>query len=111
MNDWNGKPDKESHKSQRDLSCCGTDCSTCGCDEEMCPGCNACRGKVFHAPAGKACPIYECVVNEKGLEHCGQCPHLPCDIWKHTRDPIFTDKEFAENIAERVGRLQADAGK
>ncbi|MCR5249251.1 MAG: hypothetical protein K6E50_01445 [Lachnospiraceae bacterium] len=39
MNDRNGL-----------ISCCGSDCSTCYCYGEMCKGCNAVCGKVFHAP-------------------------------------------------------------
>ena len=42
------------------ISCCGSDCSTCYCYGEMCKGCNAVCGKVFHAPDGKECPIYYC---------------------------------------------------
>lgn len=34
------------------ISCCGSDCSTCYCYGEMCKGCNAVCGKVFHAPDG-----------------------------------------------------------
>lgn len=32
------------------MSVCGTDCSACYCYGEMCSGCSACEGKVFHAP-------------------------------------------------------------
>ena len=39
------------------ISCCGTDCSKCGCFGNMCKGCSASLGKVFHAPDGQACPI------------------------------------------------------
>ena len=35
------------------ISCCGSDCSACYCYGEMCKGCNAVCGKVFHAPDGK----------------------------------------------------------
>ena len=42
------------------IRCCGSDCSTCYCYGEMCKGCNAICGKVFHAPDGKECPIYYC---------------------------------------------------
>ena len=31
------------------ISCCGADCSTCYCYGEICKGCNAVCGKVFHA--------------------------------------------------------------
>lgn len=90
----------------RDLSCCGTDCKTCGCYGDLCKGCNASEGKVFHAPEGKACPIYACAVNEKGLKSCGQCQEVPCAIWKDTRDPAFSDDEFAANIEKRLETLR-----
>lgn len=90
----------------QDLSCCGTDCSSCGCYGNMCAGCNACEGKVFHAPEGKACSIYECVINKNKFKNCGQCGEIPCLIWKNTRDPQFSDEEFAENVNRRVRALK-----
>ena len=47
------------------LSVCGTDCSACYCYGNMCIGCNECEGKVFHAPDGQACAIYDCTVHNK----------------------------------------------
>lgn len=46
---------------RENISVCGTDCSVCYCFGKMCNGCNSCEGKVFHAPEGKVCPIYDCV--------------------------------------------------
>ena len=62
------------------ISCCGSDCSTCYCFGNMCKGCNAVCGKVFHAPEGKECPIYYCCKIENGYESCGECDKLPCDL-------------------------------
>ncbi|NLL72322.1 MAG: DUF3795 domain-containing protein [Clostridiales bacterium] len=88
------------------MSVCGTDCSTCYCyEEKMCNGCNEAKGKVFHMAEGKACRIYDCTVNNKH-GHCGNCDKLPCDIWRSTRDPKFTDQEFDENIRERMANLK-----
>lgn len=89
---------------QRDLSVCGTDCSSCGCLGSMCTGCNACAGKVFHSPEG--CAIYDCTVNRKGLKHCGECEAAPCEIWMKTRDPKFTDEEFDGNVRMRMEALK-----
>lgn len=88
------------------ISCCGTDCSTCGCFGNMCKGCNISFGRVFHAPEGQACPIYECSINRKRLKGCGECESLPCDIWRNTKDPSFSEEEFQQNIQERVARLR-----
>ena len=95
---------KEQREEQPIMSVCGTDCRLCYCFGNMCNGCSACEGKVFHAPEGKACPIYDCVRNEKELHDCGKCKEVPCQIWHATRDPKFSDEEFKENIA---GRLRA----
>lgn len=88
------------------ISCCGTNCLECYCYGNLCSGCNECEGKVFHAPAGKACRIYDCVINSKKLANCGDCKNVPCDIWKTTRDPKFTDEEFRRNICERITNLK-----
>lgn len=92
------------------LSVCGTDCSNCYCYGKMCTGCNECEGKVFHAPEGKACAIYDCTVNGKGMKSCGECSKVPCDIWMNTRDPKFSDKEFEDNVKMRIEALKAEMG-
>lgn len=89
-----------------DFSVCGTDCETCSCYGTMCRGCNACQGKVFHAPEGKACPIFECVTDNKGFKDCGECAMAPCEIWMNTRDPRYTDEEFADNVNARIQALK-----
>ena len=88
------------------LSCCGTDCTICRCYGTMCKGCNASFGKVFHAPEGHACPIYECSIDQKKLKGCGDCNSAPCDIWRKTKDPAFSEEEFEQNIKERMDRLR-----
>ena len=90
------------------ISVCGTDCSACYCFGKMCNGCNSCKGKVFHAPEGKACPIYDCVRNNKCMQNCGECGEISCKLWFDTRDPKFSDEEFKENIAMRVQTLKKE---
>ena len=89
---------------RENISVCGMDCSVCYCFGKMCNGCNSCEGKVFHAPEGKACPIYDCVRNSKCMQNCGECSDVPCKIWFDTRDPKFSDEEFSENVTMRVQR-------
>lgn len=89
-----------------DFSVCGTDCGACYCYGKMCTGCNACGGKVFHAPEGKSCAIYDCTVNRKGMINCGECGEVPCEIWMKTRDPKYSDEEFAENVRTRIAALK-----
>lgn len=98
-----------SKKQQREIlgmSCCGTDCASCGCYGTLCKGCNESQGKVFHAPAGKACPIYACAVQKKRCATCADCGQLPCDIWRATRDPQLTDEAFEATIMDRVELLK-----
>lgn len=101
-----------SKKRQREilgLSCCGMACGECSCYKTICQGCNEAQGKVFHAPQGKACPIYECSVQKKKFVNCGKCEKLPCEIWRGTRDPRLSQEEFDQSIAERVENLKGCA--
>ncbi len=98
-------------KRQREalgLTCCGTECSGCAFFGKECAGCNAEAGKVFHAPAGRACPIYACAVNRKHLATCAVCESLPCGIWRATRDPQLSDAAFEDSIAQRVRNLKGE---
>lgn len=98
-----------SKKKQREilaLSCCGTECKMCSFYKTMCQGCNETSGKVFHAPQGKACPIYECSVQKKKFANCAGCGELPCAIWKATKDPQLSQEEFEKTIVERVKNLK-----
>ncbi len=92
-----------------DISCCGMDCSQCGLRGNLCVGCNAACGKVFHAPEGKECPIYYCSRIKNGFKSCGECDKLPCDIILGTRDPNLSDEEFMKTVEERVSRLKKKA--
>lgn len=97
---------KEQENRKNLVSVCGADCSACPCLGKMCHGCNSCKGMVFHAPEGKACPIYDCVKNNRGMSDCGQCGEAPCKIWLDTRDPELSDEKFEENVAMRVQMLR-----
>lgn len=93
-------------KAQRVLSCCGTDCKACECYGNICKGCQESEGKVFHAPEGQACPIYACSASQPNQKGCGGCQKVPCDIWRQTKDPSFSEEAFEQNIRERVNRLK-----
>lgn len=100
-----------SKKRQREilgLTCCGMECAACGAYPAKCPGCEACAGKVFHAPPGKACPIYECAVRKRKLVHCANCEQIPCSLWRETRDPQLSPEEFAQSIRDRFRRLKEE---
>ena len=87
------------------ISCCGMDCNKCSL-YELCAGCNAVCGKVFHAPKGKECPIYYCSRIKNGFQTCGQCDQFPCHIILNTKDPELTDEEFMQSVEERAARLK-----
>ena len=98
---------------QRDalgLSCCGTDCAACPLHGSRCAGCNESRGRVFHAPAGQACPIYACCASRRRLATCADCDEMPCAIWLATRDPAMTDAQFQESVDRRAAALKSAAG-
>ena len=97
---------KKKQREILDISCCGTECKKCSFYGNTCEGCNECRGKVFHAPAGRACPIYECSVKNKKLRNCSQCSELPCKVWWETKDPRLSDEAFEKSIKERVNNLK-----
>jgi len=92
--------------STEKLSCCGTECAECSYYGNLCKGCNESLGRVFHAPKGQACPIYECSVNQKKWKNCRECAGVPCDIWRGTKDPSLSEEAFERNIQERIGRLK-----
>lgn len=90
----------------RNMSICGSDCSQCYCyKSEICKGCNDCKGIVFHTN-NKECLIYNCCVTKNHFKSCLECDKIPCDIWKKTRDPKFTDEEFEKNINDRINLLK-----
>ena len=89
------------------ISVCGADCSKCYCFEsKICKGCNLHKGVVFHCD-GKECAIYNCCVTKNVFKNCLECSKVPCEIWKKTRDPKFSDEEFAKNIEERIEMLKS----
>ncbi len=88
------------------LSVCGTDCAACPLRGNMCAGCNEACGKVFHAPEGKACPIFACCAGHR-FATCAACDRLPCEVWQATRDPSMTDEQFRKSLADRVAVLRS----
>jgi hypothetical protein len=87
---------------------CGLLCQSCPFYGKNCPGCGHVEGKPFwtkeyHIPV---CPIYNCSVNQKKLEHCGECDELPCEIFLELKDPNVSDEEFQKSLNERQTRLR-----
>ncbi|MGM9624315.1 MAG: DNA glycosylase AlkZ-like family protein [Eubacteriales bacterium] len=67
---------KNDHSDTVAVSRCGLSCTDCTYREPChCGGCIETMGHPFHG----VCPVAVCC-QEKGLEHCGQCPDLPCRL-------------------------------
>lgn len=88
---------------------CGLSCGGCPQFGAECAGCQSLRGKVPWASytGGDTCPIYRCCAVEKSLPHCGECPQLPCDIWKRLQDPGQTDEQFQQSFEARLRALRS----
>ena len=86
---------------------CGLYCGGCEFLGKQCQGCGSVKGKPFwtaQVPAG-ICPIYDCCMNQKKLEHCGLCDELPCKIFLELRDPNLSDEAFEESLNHRQKSL------
>lgn len=96
-----------------DISVCGIDCQEACIEcnkylQELCKGCNDMKGKLFWTQylGLDTCPIYNCCVNQKRLDHCGHCEKLPCDIYFNTKDPSTPEDIFVQKIKERANVLK-----
>ncbi len=90
------------------ISVCGTECSSCDfLLEQTCEGCSEIQGRVWWSShiGAEVCPIYDCAVNRKGYDNCGECDDMPCELWRKTRDPDVSEKEHQMGIMERTSRL------
>jgi len=77
---------------------CGAYCGACAWREEThCLGCQLCKGDMFWGE----CSVAKCSI-EKGIEHCGLCSNLPCDVIQEAYD----HPEHGDN-GERLANLRA----
>ena len=87
---------------------CGILCVSCHFLGKNCPGCGYVEGKPFWTEEYhiEVCPIYNCSVNQKKLEHCGMCAELPCEIFLELKDPNVSDDEFQKSLKDRQDNLK-----
>ena len=84
--------------NRKNIGRCGAFCGTCSWREKSnCPGCQLCKSTMFWG----TCFVAKCSI-EKGIEHCGFCADLPCDILQ----AAFDDPEHGDN-GERLANLKA----
>jgi len=81
---------------------CGLCCGDCNYLGEQCRGCGQVQGKPFWtAQFGvEVCPLYDCCVTKKQLEHCGLCHDFPCETFTSLRDPALSDEEAEQSLRE-----------
>ena len=77
---------------------CGAYCGACEWKEKTnCLGCQMAEGNMFWGE----CQVARCSI-EKGIDHCGLCPDLPCS----TLQEAFDHPEHGDN-GERLANLRA----
>ncbi|MCL1797874.1 MAG: DUF3795 domain-containing protein [Eggerthellaceae bacterium] len=95
------------------LSPCGINCDECS-DKEKCGGsCHAIKGKPFYIKdfGFEVCALYDCPVNKKGYQTCGECPELPCQIFYEWKDPSMSEEAHLQSVKDRVAALKASVEK
>jgi hypothetical protein len=93
------------------LSACGLICDECEFFNKTCTGCHSVKGSTFWAKEmlpNKVCPMYDCSVNIKKFKDCGDCPELPCNIFREMKDPKSSEEEHQKSIIKRVTALRAN---
>jgi hypothetical protein len=87
---------------------CGIFCGDCEYLGDSCAGCGHVEGKPFWTSEVEMeiCPLFDCSVNVKRLEHCGLCDDLPCELFRSFSDPSLTPQEAERSVLERVDELK-----
>ena len=95
----------------RTLGCCGYACDDCQEYKVSCAGCKESLGKAPRISYRKTehCPIYQCCIQQKRLEHCGHCPELPCQRFTDYQNPALTAIEAQRLTQRQLALLQTMA--
>ena len=90
------------------VAACGLYCGECEHLVKQCQGCGQVQGKPFWTTMFKldVCPLYDCSVNQKKLEHCGLCSEFPCETFTSLRDPSLSDEEAEQSLRQREKDLR-----
>ena len=82
---------------------CGLYCGDCEYLGSQCRGCGHVEGKPFWTASFgvDVCPLYDCCINKKGLEHCGLCDELPCETFLTMQDPSLSPEEAKQALENR----------
>lgn len=94
---------------------CGLNCGECKYFEKECKGCATLAGKPFWTTFMKVevCPLYDCCINKKQLEHCGLCAEFPCESFQKSEsdDPNLSAEQAQASALKRQKKLDAKMGK
>lgn len=87
---------------------CGMICKECDFYHVECTGCMAVKGIPFWvAFVGiDQCPVYECCIEEKKFDNCGQCEEFPCDRFTRYQDLSVSGENEARTLKRMVARLK-----
>jgi len=86
---------------------CGLYCGNCEFLGDKCKGCGHEEGKPFWTEIMKmdACPLYDCCISKKDMEHCGLCDELPCGTFLSFQDPALSPEEAKQSLLKRQNDL------
>jgi len=88
---------------------CGLFCSDCKFIEVKCDGCYNIKGTPFWTKFLDIdiCPMYNCCVNIKKLDHCGLCNAFPCEVFieMEVNDPNISSEEAEQSLENRINIL------
>lgn len=91
------------------LSACGLICNECEFYRKQCDGCKSVKGQTFWAREmmpDQTCPLFNCSVNNKGYNDCGDCAELPCKMFLEMKDPNSSEEEHQRMLKVRVSLLK-----
>lgn len=92
------------------ITSCGIKCEECvQYKNKVCDGCHKSMGKACWLKYYEedTCPIYECSVNQNGLNHCGECEKLPCEKWGKYKDIDITKEDIKKIETQNIQMLRS----
>jgi hypothetical protein len=77
--------------NRRAAAACGGYCG--GCESYAAGTCCGCGYQLGQTCRGE-CEVFLCCVVERGLEHCGLCPDLPCQLYLAHAAPLVVARHY-----------------
>jgi hypothetical protein len=91
------KPDEAGGMSGRDCmsrrlaAVCGRFCGACDAYQQgACCGCGYQLGQTRRGE----CAVFQCCILTQGLEHCGMCSDLPCQLFAGHAPPLDVARHY-----------------